>query len=94
MDLLSFTFSHNLDFNYFPSKGASRDGHYKSMIDVYSEGLHSIGKRDQIISTSGISLLKFHSGRKSQEYCPTTNGEVICGTLKMSYFISVAKEDS
>lgn len=62
MGLLIFTFSHHLDFNYFPSKGASSDGHCKLMIDVYSEGLHSIGKRDQTISISGFSLLKSHSG--------------------------------
>lgn len=64
------------------------------MIDVYSEGLHSIGKRNQTISTSGLSFLKSHSGKKSQEYRPTTDGKVISGTLKMSYFISVPKEVS
>lgn len=64
------------------------------MIDVYSEGLHSIGKRNQTISTSGLSFLKSHSGKKLQQYCPTTDGKVISGTLKMCYFISVPKEVS
>lgn len=87
MDVLNFTFSHHLDFNYFTFKSSSIDGHHKSMIEVYYEGLHSMGKRDQTISTSGFSLLKSHSGLYwSQEYCPTTDGEFICSTLKMTYF--------
>ena len=47
----------------------TNDEPYKSMNDVYSEGLHSVGKRDQTICTNGFSLLN-PQGKKSTRILP------------------------